>query len=59
MRIKTILQTPSRHHYYENRYAIINQINKHTVKIYNQCAYTQIIIKKFHNYIKKNFIHQI
>ena len=25
-----------------------NQINKHTVKIFNHFAYTQIIIKKFH-----------
>ena len=29
-------------------FVVINQINKHTVKIFNHCAYTQIIIKKFH-----------
>ena len=37
----------------------INQINKHKAKIYDQCTYTLIIIKKFHIYIKKIFISQI
>ena len=27
-------------------FLVINQISKHTVKIYNQCMYTQIIIIK-------------
>ena len=31
-----------------NIFVVINQINKHTVKIYNQCTYTQIIIKKLY-----------
>ena len=39
-------------------FTMVNQINKHTVKIYDQRTYTQTIIKnyyeKFHNYIKKN-----
>ena len=35
----------------------INQINKHKAKIYDQCTYTLIIIKKFHIYIKKIFIY--
>ena len=29
-----------------NIFAVINQISKHKVKIYNHCAYTIIIIKK-------------
>ena len=29
-------------------FAPINQINKHKAKIYNHCAYTQVIIKKIH-----------
>ena len=29
-----------------NIFVVINQINKHKAKIYNQCTYTQIIIKK-------------
>ena len=36
-------------------FVVINQTNKHKARIYNQCTYTQIIIKKFHNYIKKIF----
>ena len=36
-----------------NIFAVINQINKHKAKIYNKCRYTPIIIKTFHNYIKK------
>ena len=28
-----------------NIFVVINQINKHKAKIYNQCTYTQIIIK--------------
>ena len=35
-----------------NIFVVINQINKHKAKIYNQCMYTQIIIKKNHSYIK-------
>ena len=35
-----------------NIFVDINQINKHKAKIYNHCKYTQIITKKFHNYIK-------
>ena len=38
---------PNKH--YENlliKSIVINQINKHKVKIYIQCTYTQIIIKK-------------
>ena len=35
-----------------NIFVVINQINKHKAKIYNHCKYTQIITKKFHNYIK-------
>ena len=31
----------------------INQINKHTRKMYNQCTYTLIIVKQFHNHMKK------
>ena len=43
-----------------NILVVINQINKHKAKIYNQCTYTPIIIKKkIHNYIKKIFIPQI
>ena len=34
-----------------NIFVVINQINKHKAKIYNQCTYTPIIIKKIHNYI--------
>ena len=37
-------------------FVLFNQTNKHKAKIYNQCTYTQILIKKFHNYIKKFFI---
>ena len=33
-------------------FVVVNRINKHTVKINNQCMYTQIVIKKFHSYIK-------
>ena len=33
-------------------FLVISHINRHKAKIYNQCTYTQIIIKKFHNYIK-------
>ena len=40
-------------------FVVINQTNKHKARIYNQCTYTQIIIKKFHNYIKKSSIPQI
>ena len=29
-----------------NIFMVINQINKHKAKIYNQCTYTKIIIKK-------------
>ena len=29
-----------------NIFVVINQINKHKVKIYNNCTYTKIIIKK-------------
>ena len=29
-----------------NIFVVINQINKHNVKIYNHCTYTKIIIKK-------------
>ena len=29
-----------------NIFADINQINKHKAKIYNQCTYTAIIIKR-------------
>ena len=32
-----------------NIFVAINQTNKHKAKIYNQCTYTQIIIKK--NYL--------
>ena len=32
---------------------VINQTSQHKAKIYNQCTYTLIIIKKIHNYIKK------
>ena len=39
------------HHYFNTDInhinALINHINKHTIKIYNQCTYTRIIIKKF------------
>ena len=42
-----------------NIFVVINQVNKHKAKIYDQCTYTLIIIKKIHNYIKKNFIRQI
>ena len=35
-----------------NIFVLINQTNKHKAKIYNQCKYNQIIIKKNHNYIK-------
>ena len=31
-----------------NIFIIINQINKHKVKIYNDCTYTKIIIKNFY-----------
>ena len=37
-------------------FVFINQINKHEAKIYNQCMYTQIIIKKFHDYVKNCFV---
>ena len=30
-----------------NIFVVINQINKHKAKIYNQRMYTQIFIKKF------------
>ena len=33
-------------------FVVINQANKHKAKIYNQCTYTQIVIKKIRNYIK-------
>ena len=29
-----------------NIFVVINQTNKHKAKIYNQCTYTQVIIKK-------------
>ena len=49
---------PNKHYYYENKYffmifVVINQTNKHKAKIYNQCTYTQVVIKKTRNYIKK------
>ena len=31
-----------------NIFVVINQINKHTVKIHDQCTYTQIISKRFY-----------
>ena len=38
-----------------NIFVVINQINKHKVKIYNHCTYTKTIIKKFYSSnIKKN-----
>ena len=41
--------------YYEDQYFI--SLFKHTVKIYDQCTYAQIIIKKFyHPSVKKNFL---
>ena len=39
-----------------NIFVVINQTNTHKGKMYNHCTYTQIIIKKNHNYIKK-FLH--
>ena len=42
-----------------NFFVPFNLTNKHKAKTYNQCTYTQIIIKKFHNYMKKLFIPQI
>ena len=36
-----------------NIFITINQINKHKAKIYNHYTYTQIIIKKIRNYLKK------
>ena len=38
-----------------NIFVVSNQINKHKARIYDQCMYTLIIIKTFHNYIKKKF----
>ena len=29
-------------------FAVINQTNKHKAKIYNQCTYTQIVLKKIY-----------
>ena len=51
-----ILTIRMKNHYTNNFmifFEFINQINKHKAKIYNQCMYTQIIIKKFQNYINK------
>ena len=42
-----------------NIFVVINQINKHKAKIYNQCRYTQIIIKKISWLYKKIFTPQI
>ena len=48
MQIKFITQTPNS----ITRinicviFVLVNQIKKHKAKIYNQCTYTQIIIKK-------------
>ena len=41
-----------------NIFMVINQINKHKAKIYNQCTYTKIIIKKkfYSSDIKKNYV---
>ena len=36
-------------------FVVINQTNKRKAKIYNQCMYTYVIIKKIHNYIKHFF----
>ena len=52
---------PNKYYYYENKYffmifVVINQTNKHKAKIYDHYTYTQIIIKKFHNYSKKFII---
>ena len=30
-----------------NIFVVINQINKHKLKIYNHCKYTKIVIKSF------------
>ena len=38
-----------------NIFVVINQINKHKVKIYNHCTYTKIIIKKIYFSNKKKF----
>ena len=35
-------------------FVVINQTNQHKAKIYDHYTCTQIIIKKFHNYSKKN-----
>ena len=42
-----------------NIFVVINQINKHKAKIYNQCMCNLIIIKKIYYYIKKFLTHQI
>ena len=44
----------SHKNHYTNNFTVINQINKHKGKIYDHCKYTLIIIKKIHNYIKRN-----
>ena len=42
-----------------NIFVVINQINKHKAKIYNQCMCNLIITKKIYYYIKKFLTHQI
>ena len=37
-----------------NIFVVINQINKHKVKICNHCMYTQIIIKRI-----TSFLHRV
>ena len=55
MRMKNHYTNNSHKNQYTNNFMIffvvINQINQHKAKIYNQCKYTPMIIKKFHNYI--------
>ena len=46
--------------YYEDKYFISLFAHfMHKAKLYNHCAYTQIIIKKIYNYIKEFFTPQI
>ena len=45
------------HKHYENKYFAAN--NKHKAEIYDHCIYALVIIKKFLNYIKKNFLAYI
>ena len=41
-----------------NIFAIINQINKHKTKMYDQCMYTQLLFKNFMIIYKKNSPHK-